>query len=224
MRNVLYALISMEDRRPPPQNRPNHYLINLFILIETRRGITMKEANALGSRVRTYRERLGITQEELAERTGTEIELLRDIEDGKRDPAVGVLIKISRALGQRLGTFTDDLFVKDPLITRASDMKEDVFSDKASQYHYFSLGKGKTDRHMEPLYIKVNPDSGESLSSHEGEEFIMVLSGKIEMTYGKEKYVLEKGDSTYYNSLIPHKISAADGSPAEIFAMVYVPF
>ncbi|MCL2146060.1 MAG: cupin domain-containing protein, partial [Methanomassiliicoccaceae archaeon] len=64
---------------------------------------------------------------------------------------------------------------------------------------------------------------GEALSSHEGEEFIMVLSGKIELTYGKEKHMLEPGDSVYYNSLIPHKVSAAD-RPAEIFAMIYVPF
>lgn len=185
----------------------------------------MDEADKLGSRVRTYREKLGITQEELAERTGTDINLLKDIEDGKTSPAVGVLIKLSRALGQRLGTFTDDLFVRDPLITRARERTEDVSSHRASSdYHYFPLGKGKTDRHMEPLYVEIVPSSGETESSHEGEEFIMVLSGRIELTYGREKYVLEAGDSTYYNSLIPHKLSALDDRPADIFAVVYVPF
>jgi len=183
----------------------------------------MEEANKLGFRVRTYRERLGITQEELAERAGMRVDLLREIEDGKRYPAMGVLIKLSRALGQRLGTFTDDIFVKDPLITRVSERTEDT-SPKASEYHYFPLGKGKTDRHMEPLYIRIGPDCGEAASSHEGEEFIIVLSGKIELTYGKEKYVLEEGDSIYYNSLIPHKVCATGGSPAEIYAVIYVPF
>jgi len=184
----------------------------------------MDEANKLGPRIRTYRERLGITAEELASRTGTSIELLKDIEEGNTYPAMGVLIKLSRALGQRLGTFTDDLFVKDPLITRVSERTEDVSSNRALDYHYFPLGKGKTDRHMEPLYVKIDPDSKQTTSSHEGEEFIMVLSGKIELTYGKEKYLLGPGDSTYYNSLIPHMISAADDSPAEIFAVIYVPF
>lgn len=184
----------------------------------------MDEANKLGSRVRTYRERLGATQEELAERTGTSVDLLKDIEEGKTYPALGVLIKISRALGQRLGTFTDDLFVKDPLITRASERTEEVSSHRASEYRYFPLGMGKTDRHMEPLFIKVDPDCGEAESSHEGEEFIAVLSGRIELTYGKEKYILEPGDSTYYNSLVPHKVCAADDQPAEILAVIYVPF
>jgi len=184
----------------------------------------MDEANKLGFRVRTYRERLGITQEELAERTGTNINLIKNIEEGKEYPAVGVLIKISRALGQRLGTFTDDLFVKDPLITRVSERTEEISAERAPDYHYFPLGKGKTDRHMEPLYMKIDPKCEEAISSHEGEEFIVVLSGKIELTYGKEKYVLGQGDSTYYNSLVPHRVCAVGDCPAEIFAVVYVPF
>jgi transcriptional regulator with XRE-family HTH domain len=187
------------------------------------RGKTMDEANKLGLRVRMYRERLGITQEQLAERTGTSVLFLNEIEDGKRYPAVGMLIKLSRALGQRLGTFTDDLYVKDPLITRVSDRTEEAPSHVKSDYRYFPLGKGKTDRHMEPLYVKIDPDCAETESSHEGEEFIMVLSGKIEFTYGREKYVLEPGDSTYYNSLIPHRLCAIE-RPAESFAVVYVPF
>ena len=74
------------------------------------------------------------------------------------------------------------------------------------------------------MFIRIDPKCGEPLSAHEGEEFIMILSGKIELTYGKEKHILEPGDSVYYNSLIPHKVSAADDRPAEIFAMIYVPF
>ncbi|MDR2698328.1 MAG: cupin domain-containing protein [Candidatus Methanoplasma sp.] len=184
----------------------------------------MDEDNKLGSRIRTYREKLGITQEELAERTGTDADLIRDVEDGNVYPPVGVLIKLSRALGKRLGTFTDDIVVKDPLITRASGRTEEGSSQGKSHYHYFPLGKGKTDRHMDPLFIQIDPECGEKTSSHEGEEFIMVLSGRIELTYGREKHMLEPGDSVYYNSLIPHKVSAADDRPAEIFAMIYVPF
>jgi len=181
----------------------------------------MDEANKLGSRIRTYRERSGITREELAERTGLEVDFIKDVEDGSRYPAMGMLIKLSRALGKRLGTFTDDIAVKDPLITRLSERAEE--GGAKSHYHYFPLGKGKTDRNMEPLFIRIEPECGEGVSSHEGEEFIMVLSGKIELTYGRESYTLEPGDSVYYNSLIQHKVSAV-GGPAEILAVIYVPF
>ncbi|MCL2148895.1 MAG: cupin domain-containing protein [Methanomassiliicoccaceae archaeon] len=184
----------------------------------------MDDTNKLGSRIQTYRERLGITQEELAERTGTDADFIRGVEGGDTYPAVGSLIKLSRALGKRLGTFTDDIVVKDPLITKASERKEEGSAQGKSHYHYFPLGKGKTDRHMEPLFIRIDPECGEPLSSHEGEEFIMVISGGIELTYGREAHRLGPGDTVYYNSLIPHKVSAADGRPAEIFAMIYVPF
>ncbi|MDR1954758.1 MAG: cupin domain-containing protein [Candidatus Methanoplasma sp.] len=184
----------------------------------------MDDANKLGSRICAYRERLGITQEELAQRTGTDINFITDVEEGNIYPAVGMLIKLSRALGKRLGTFTDDIVVKDPLITKASERTEEGSTQGRSHYHYFPLGKGKTDRHMEPLFIRIDPECGEDVSSHDGEEFIMVLSGKIELTYGKEKNMLGPGDSVYYNSLIPHKVSAADDRPAEIFAVIYVPF
>lgn len=182
----------------------------------------MEEANKLGSRIRTYRERLGISEEELAERTRLDAAFVKDVEAGNTYPPVGILIKLSRALGKRLGTFTDDIAVKDPLITKASERTEE--SKGKTHYHYFPLGKGKTDRSMDPMFIRIDPACGEDLSAHEGEEFIMVISGKIELTYGKETHMLEPGDTVYYNSLIPHKVSAADDRPAEILAVIYVPF
>ena len=60
------------------------------------------------------------------------------------------------------------------------------------------------------------------MSSHEGEEFIIVVSGKILIKYGKKEEVLTAGDTVYYNSVVPHFIGAIDG-PAEIYAVLYVP-
>ena len=75
---------------------------------------------------------------------------------------------------------------------------------------------------MEPMFIRSEEDEIKEVSSHEGEEFIIVISGKILMKYGKEDTILEKGDSVYYNSVVPHFIGAIDG-PAEIYAILYVP-
>ena len=53
--------------------------------------------------------------------------------------------------------------------------------------------------------MELLPESEKSkdLSSHEGEEFIVVLLSRVEVTYGTEVYVLESGDSIYYNSIVP---------------------
>ena len=70
---------------------------------------------------------------------------------------------------------------------------------------------------MEPFFIELNPEEGEhELSSHQGEEFIVVVSGSVVLQHGKDRHVLSAGDSLYFNSIVPHYIGAADGKPASI--------
>ena len=181
----------------------------------------------LGRRIKTYRERLEMSQEDLAKSTGLDLSLLQAIESEQVYPALGVLIKLSRALGQRLGTFMDDQFQEDPLIVRMAERQVEMAPHKGETpgpYRYFPLGRGKTDRHMEPFFIEIGPDQDKSTSSHEGEEFIVVVSGEVELVYGKKNFLLKPGDSMYYNSIVPHYVGAAGGQKAEIYAMVFMPF
>ena len=59
---------------------------------------------------------------------------------------------------------------------------------------YYSLSKSKSNRHMEPFFINIAPAPANEyeMSSHEGEEFIIVANGEIEINYGNETYVLKK--------------------------------
>ena len=90
---------------------------------------------------------------------------------------------------------------------------------------FYSLGSGKSDRHMEPFYVELLPESEKSkdMSSHEGEEFIVVHNGSIEVTYGTDVYVLTAGDSIYYNSIVPHYVSCKGAKTASIYAVLYIP-
>jgi uncharacterized cupin superfamily protein len=78
---------------------------------------------------------------------------------------------------------------------------------------------------MEPFIIDVNPiDKNDFvLSTHEGEEFIYILNGTMELVYGKNKYLLNPGDSVYYDSIIPHHIHGYQGQKAKILAVIYTP-
>ncbi len=184
----------------------------------------MDNTGKLGLRVKKYREGLDLTREQLAANTGLSIQFIEDVESGSIYPPLGAIIKLSRALGQRVGTFMDDQYIKDPVIVKHDARAEETSSHRGAEghYRYFPLGKGKTDRHMEPLFIKIGVDEVKELSSHEGEEFIIVVSGKVLVRYGKEDHILSKGDTAYYNSVVPHFIGAVDG-PAEIFAVLYAP-
>ena len=187
----------------------------------------MASESKVGQRVKTYRENLKMTLADLAAKSGVSVAVIASIEDGEVMPALGVLTKLSRALGQRLGTFMDDQFKPDPIITRASDLEsvKVVHNGETKEgYAYYSLAIGKPDRHMDPFKIDLAPNVAQSLSSHEGEELIICISGEVEIDYGTETTILQAGDTAYYNSVVKHCVRAAGGKPASIYGIVFMPF
>ena len=185
------------------------------------------EANKVGKRIRTYRERLDMSIYDLSKKCGVAEDTINSIEKGEVMPALGVLTKLSRALGQRLGTFMDDQFKPDPIITRAADLEASKFSkDEMNELGYasHSLAVGKPDRHMDPFRIEFAADGVDEVSSHEGEELIICIAGEVELTYGGEKTSLKAGDTAYYNSVVKHGLRAMGGKPASIYGVVFMPF
>jgi transcriptional regulator with XRE-family HTH domain len=186
------------------------------------------DAGKLGSRIRKFRESKEISREQLAELSSLTLAQIEDLEEKNMYPSLGPLQKVARALNVRLGTFMDDVHCKDPVIVRRNDSENDLIMqrshNKRAAYRYFSLGKGKNDRNMEPFFIEIQPEAPEDqeLSSHQGEEFIIVSSGKLKIVYGKEISILEPGDTVYYNSIVPHYVGA-EGGPCTIYAIIFHP-
>ena len=185
----------------------------------------------VGSKIKGIRESKSLSVEEIAERSGLSVEQVNSIENDENLPSLGPLIKIARALGVRLGTFLDDSDALGPVVCRAEEHNNSIsFSNDASDarknMEYFSLAKEKAGRHMEPFIIDIQPSEEKDfkLSAHEGEEFIYVLSGELEIEYGKEKYLLKEGDSIYYDSIVKHHVHGVAGKAARILAQVYIPF
>ena len=179
----------------------------------------MDTSKIVGEKIKSLREDKSISIEELAQRSGLAIEQVERIEN-----------KIARVLGVRLGACLDYQDEVGPVVCRKKEAKDAIsFSNNAihSRKHmeYHSLSKSKADRHMEPFIIDVMPteDTDFVLSSHEGEEFIMVMEGIMEISYGKNTYLLEEGDSIYYDSIVPHHVHAYEGQAAKILAVVYTP-
>src|SRR5574344_2606563 len=114
----------------------------------------MVKESKVGARIRMYREKLDMSVFDLSEKSGIAEKTINLIEKGSVLPALGVLTKLSRALGQRLGTFMDDQFKPDPIITRAGDLssvKVEHNGKTEAGYSYYSLALGKPDRHMDPF-------------------------------------------------------------------------
>lgn len=191
----------------------------------------MSGNTVVGKKIKNIRESKNIQIEELAERSGLSAVQITSIEESENLPSLAPLIKIARVLGVRLGTFLDDNDELGPVISRKNTKKESIsFSSGAvnarTHMEYFSLAGHKSGRHMEPFVIDIQPDAKKEfvLSAHEGEEFIYVLEGEIEINYGKETYILEQGDSIFYDSIVEHHVHAKEGKAAKILAVVYAPF
>ncbi len=184
----------------------------------------------IGEKIRLQREEKEITAEELADRAKIDREQFLKIETGEVAASLGTLIKLSRVLGVRLGTFLDDREEDGAVVTRKGDNLPSLnFAASGLGRHenlaFTSLAREKSNRHMDPFLIEILPESPveELFSSHEGEEFIFVLSGTIEVNYGREKHRLKTGDSIYYDSIVGHRVQAVDGQKALVLAVVYLP-
>lgn len=192
----------------------------------------MNNDKNVGSKIKALRQSQQITREDLAARSGLGLVTIEAIEENTNIPSLAPLIKVARALGVRLGTFLDDSDNMGPVVSRKGEVSahggittSNATNASKSHLDFYSLADKKAGRHMEPFFINIEPDGEKELvlSSHEGEEFIYVLEGSVAVTYGKEKFILNQGDSIYYDSIVNHLVHAGDDKGAKIVAVVYTP-
>lgn len=186
-----------------------------------------------GERIAALCKTYSIDRPTLAERSGLNVELIRRIEEEGFIPDLAPLLKISRALGVRLGTLLDDHDVLGPIITRAgAETAATRFitglppqADPANHtgLHFKALAADKSGRHIEPFIVEVDPAAEQTQSTHEGEEFIYVLQGELKLEYGKASWTLQAGDSVFYDSIVPHRVLSANKEPVRILAVIYAP-
>jgi len=170
-----------------------------------------------------------MSAEELAARAGLTVEQVSRICHSDVIPSLASLIKIARALGVRLGTFLDDSEEMGPVVHRHSTPNEEATftshqTSPNAHMDFVSLAGRKVGRNMEPFLVQIKSGTGkESFSSHEGEEFLYVLEGSITVRYGREEYILQQGDSIYYDSIVDHLVTATGATEAKILGVIYTP-
>jgi transcriptional regulator with XRE-family HTH domain len=180
----------------------------------------------VGESVRELRKKKGLSLRDISQRTGLEIELLSEIEEGKVSPPLGTIIKLAKALEKKIGFFisgTEELPYtivrknKGKLISRFDSQKTDTYG-----YEFMSLAPYKKNRYMEPFLVTLEPTAiEEERSAHDGQEFIYVLEGAMEVRLGDEAHLLEPGDAIYYDSTVPHLVKSHGKHTTKILAVLY---
>lgn len=172
-----------------------------------------QQIQLIALRIRDLRDIAGLTQDEVARRTGIEPAEYRAYEEGSRDFSFSHLFNIAEALGVDI---SDLLTGESPklhgyVLTRAG---QGLKFNRRQQYEYHHLAYNFRDKLSEPFIVTVREDSPGTVKqahSHEGQEFDYVLEGTLKIVLGGQELYLKPGDSLYYDSALSHAMYAVEG-------------
>jgi transcriptional regulator with XRE-family HTH domain len=172
----------------------------------------------VGDKIKKTRQKKKITLDQVANDTGCSIDYLKQIESGKVIPPVGTLLQISRALEIDSG-----LLLKEEASTVERRVK--AYKKRTENYAYTTLTPGAENKHLKSFRVTVDPmkDHKGVGYQHEGEEFVYVLAGDVEITVGEHVNRLKKGQSLHFNSGIRHKLRNIGKKEAELLVVIYTP-
>ncbi len=176
--------------------------------------------SGFGMKLRGIREAHGWTIESLAQATGQTPEYLEQFEKDELSPSVAFLLRLSRVLEIDPGTFlleTEKTMIK--------DMRAQQFMQRTQNYSYQTLTPGTENDHLRSFMVTIDPKQYHKpvAYKHEGEEYIYVMEGTLELTLGGKIHKLKTHESIHFNSETPHKLKSTSDEPTRCLVVLYTP-
>lgn len=162
-----------------------------------------------GERLRAARKQLGWTLAQVAERSGVSITTISRAERGQLALTYEKLSSVGRALRLDMGAMFAEpgasaVPLDRPVVTRANQGV--VYRGLGFSYQF--LGTGASGKKMNPILGTVHArtiNGPQDYSRHEGEEFVYVLDGTVDVHFeGGEVVRLTRGDTLYFDSRLGH--------------------
>jgi transcriptional regulator with XRE-family HTH domain len=183
------------------------------------------EVQSIGARLKDLRSEHRYSIRGLAAKAGVSASLVSDIEKSKVEPSISTLKRLATAMGTTITYFFSEQAHANGRVIRASERvllkgaeaKVDRRPGMESSGVRFELASPAESEHIEAIYGRYDVDasSGEEPYTHEGEEWGMVLAGRLKVVVGDEVYFLEPGDSIWVPSTIPHRMENVASIPTE---------
>ena len=177
------------------------------------------EKPSLGQRMKTGREKMGMSIEDLALETGYLPEILSGVEENRTVPPVSLVLQLSRVLKLSM----DELETQEE--AQATKRRTKSHKKRVDSYAYTPLSKPGPDKHLRGYLVTIDAltDHKGVEYHHEGEEFVFVLKGRITIRIGENVSRLARGKSIHFNSALHHTLSNPDTEAAKLLVVVYVP-
>lgn len=169
----------------------------------------------VGSSLRRLRKRAGLSQRELAVKSGVTNAMISLIETNRTNPSVGTLKGILDGLQVSLSDFFAMPAEAEQKVFYKADELVEIAGGRIS---YRQVGADLRGRTLQILHERLRPgaDTGKARLSHESQEGGVVLRGRVELTVGSQKRVLGAGDAYYFDSRIPHRFRNVGDEECEI--------
>jgi transcriptional regulator with XRE-family HTH domain len=171
---------------------------------------------SVGERLHRLREEHGYSMRQLARRASVSPSLISEVERGRVEPSISVLKRLASSLDTTLTYFFSESRSDDDRVVRA-DARRTLRQPSTGAGIAFSLLAPDNTEMLEPIHGRydVGASMGPEPVTHEGEEWGMVLSGRLKVWLGDEIYFLDEGDAIYFSSTIPHRLANVGDKPTE---------
>jgi transcriptional regulator with XRE-family HTH domain len=172
-----------------------------------------------GAKMEEMRLAKKMSLEQLANLTGLSQRYLRDIEQGIANPSVSVVIQIAKAFSIDSGSFLsaeDEAFEK---------KRMESFFKRTQAYSYKTLTPHAEKKHMKAFLVTIDPKQDHRMVDyrHEGEEFVYVLKGEIEVIVGENQHLLKENETLHFDSGLAHKLRNLTEENAKLLVVIYTP-
>lgn len=166
-----------------------------------------------GGRIRELRRKTGLTLQALADQAGISVGFLSQVERDKATPSLGTLASLAAALGVEI-----DVFIATPKpsdsITRAGERSRFAIADSSLAYE--RINTTLPGGILSSLIIHIPPGYCSEVTSHTGEELILVLDGTLRQVLSDSAIMLHPGDSLHFMGDTPHSFANIGETPARI--------
>ncbi|MBR2886238.1 MAG: AMP-binding protein [Clostridia bacterium] len=178
----------------------------------------------VAARIKELRQIDGISIETMAKLTGVSREEYAACEAGEHDLSFAFIYRCALAFKVGVTDIIEGVSsnLRSHTVTRKGEGQK---IDQAHGMVYYNLASAFKNRVSEPLYVNCIYDENAErrdieLTSHEGQEFDIVISGSLKVQIGSHTEILNAGDTIYYDSTTPHGMIAVGGQNCEFYAIV----
>lgn len=168
---------------------------------------------SLGERLRERRKALGMTQQQVADAASLTIGFISQVERGLSTPSLASLYNLAQALGASVDSFVSHTPThRHSLVTHSGERQTYRASDVACFYEF--LERGFPDALLNACISHVPPGHASETMSHDGEEFVYLVSGRMRYEVDGEGHELGPGDTLHFDSRRPHRGTNIGGTEA----------